>query len=315
MSIFNIFKKSKKEDSPPVAEEKKQPKESFISKAVGNIFSQKKLDSNTLEELEEALIQTDISLNSAQKLIKTLSERKFDKNIDGDQIKEHLKKEILKILAKSDKKLDFGNSEKKLKTLIFNGVNGSGKTTTIGKIAFNLTNDGKKVLIAACDTYRAGAADQLEIWAKRSGCKMIRAEKEGQDPASVAFKSLQKAKEGNYDFLLIDTAGRLQNKKNLMEELKKINNVLQKIDPNAPDENILVLDGTIGQNAKNQMEVFDEIVNITGLIITKLDGTAKGGIAVALVDEFNKPIYAIGKGEKIEDLQEFDANSYVDELV
>ena len=318
MALFNFFKKSKKEglkEEPQIVEEKKQPKESFLAKAINNIFSQKKLDSQTLENLEEALLQADISFNSCQKLIKSLSEKKFDKNIDSTLIKTHLKQEILKILAKSNKKLNLSSSDKKPKVIIFNGVNGSGKTTTIGKVAFNLTQDGKKVLISACDTFRAGAADQLEVWAKRSNCELVRAQKDGQDPASVAFQALKKAQEEDYDFLLIDTAGRLQNKKNLMEELKKVNNVLQKIDQNAPDENILVLDGTIGQNAKSQMQVFNEIVNITGIIITKLDGTAKGGIAVTLVDEFEKPIYAIGKGEKIEDLQEFDANEYVDELI
>lgn len=311
--MFNFFKKSKKPEEEKL--EEKQSKPSFLSKTIGSIFSQRKLDAKTLEELEEALIQADISFNSCQKILSEISSQKFDKNIDEDQIRSHLKQQILKILNKSTKKLDLTNSDKKPKTLIFNGVNGSGKTTTIGKIAFNLTGDGKKVLIAACDTFRAGAADQLEIWANRSNCEIVRADKEGQDPASVAFKALQKAKQENYDFLLIDTAGRLQNKKNLMDELGKINNVLKKIDENTVDENILVLDGTIGQNAKSQMEVFNEVVNLTGLIITKLDGTAKGGIAITLVDEFEKPIYAIGKGEKIEDLVEFDAQSYLDELI
>ncbi len=313
--MFNFFKKSKPKEISEENTREKPKQQSFLSKTIGSIFSQKKLDAKTLEQLEEALIQADISFNSCQKILAELSSKKFDKNIDEEQIRQHLKQQILKILAKSSKKLDLNESNKKPKTLIFNGVNGSGKTTTIGKIAFNLTNDGKKVLIAACDTYRAGAADQLEIWANRSNCEIVRADKEGQDPASVAFKALQKAKQENYDFLLIDTAGRLQNKKNLMDELGKINNVLKKIDENAVDENILVLDGTIGQNAKSQMEVFNEVVNITGLIITKLDGTAKGGIAITLVDEFQKPIYAIGKGEKIEDLQEFDAVKYVNALL
>ncbi len=311
--MFSFFKKSKTKEESLDQEKPKQP--SFLSKTIGSIFSQRKLDAKTLEELEEALIQADISFNSCQKILSDLSSQKFDKNIDENEIRNHLKQQILKILNKSTKKLDLTSSDKKPKTLIFNGVNGSGKTTTIGKIAFNLTSDGKKVLIAACDTFRAGAADQLEIWANRSNCEIVRADKEGQDPASVAFKALQKAKQENYDFLLIDTAGRLQNKKNLMDELGKINNVLKKIDENAVDENILVLDGTIGQNAKSQMEVFNEVVNLTGLIITKLDGTAKGGIAITLVDEFEKPIYAIGKGEKIDDLVEFDAQSYLDELI
>ena len=199
--MFNFFKKSKKPQSQPESNIEEKPQISFLAKAIGGIFSQKKLDAKTLEELEEALIQTDISFSSCQKLISGLSDKKFDKNIDEDKIRQHLKQEILKILAKSTTKLDLGGSEKKPKTLIFNGVNGSGKTTTIGKIAFNLTQDGKKVLIAACDTYRAGAADQLEVWANRSNCDILRGEKEAQDPASVACKALQKAQDENYDFL------------------------------------------------------------------------------------------------------------------
>ena len=176
-------------------------------------------------------------------------------------------------------------------------------------------NQNKKILIAACDTFRAAAAEQLEIWAKKVGCEIIMPQKEGEDPASVAYRAFDFAQKNNYEVLLIDTAGRLQNKQNLMDELKKINTVLKKIDASAPHENLLILDATIGQNAKVQMEVFDQIVGITGLIITKLDGSAKGGIVVSIAKKFAKPIYAIGVGEKSEDLQEFDAEIFARSLL
>ncbi len=316
MGFFNIFKK-KNQEVKEAQQEQQAPtpaKKSFLSSAIDNIFNNKKLDTNSIEELEEVLLQADISFNTCQKILSEISSTKFNKNISQEQIKDHLAQQILKIATQSDKKLDFSSSQS-TKTIVFNGVNGSGKTTTIGKIAHNLSQDGKKVLIAACDTFRAGAADQLASWAKRSNCELIRADKEGQDPASVAFKALKQAKEENYDFLLIDTAGRLQNKKNLMQELEKIKNVIKKFDPEAPHENILVIDGTIGQNAKSQTEIFDEIVGISGIIITKLDGSAKGGIAISLIDEFKKPIYAIGMGEKISDLQEFDPQKYGENLI
>jgi fused signal recognition particle receptor len=178
-----------------------------------------------------------------------------------------------------------------------------------------LADEGKSVMIGACDTFRAAATEQLKVWATRANCQIIEALKDGEDPASVAHRSLVEAKKQNIDVLLIDTAGRLQNKQNLMDELQKINKVLQKIEPNAPHENILVLDATNGQNARTQLEIFDKIVGISGLIITKLDGTAKGGILVSLAGQFQKPIYAIGVGEKIEDLQEFDATDFAKNIV
>ena len=199
--------------------------------------------------------------------------------------------------------------------LIVNGVNGAGKTTTIGKIAQNLKNQNKKVLISACDTFRAGATAQLEVWANRVGCEIILPLKEGEDSASVAYRSLDYATKNNFDVLLIDTAGRLQNKKNLMDELQKISKVLKKIDAHAPHENLLILDATTGQNARSQLEIFNEVIGITGLIITKLDGSARGGVVVGLAQKFQKPIYAIGVGEKIEDLQEFNASEFSKNLV
>ncbi len=253
---------------------------------------------------------SDIGTNATFEIINDLRKEKFSKQVDENEIKLFLAKYIENILTPCQKTLDF-ESQSKPKIMIFNGVNGSGKTTTIGKIAKTLSNNNKKVVIGACDTFRAAAADQLKVWANRANCQIITADKDGQDPASVAYKALDEAKKIGADILLIDTAGRLQNKQNLMDELRKINNVLRKIeDDEEAYENILVLDSTIGQNSKNQLKVFDEIINISGLIMTKLDGSAKGGVLVALTKEFNKPIYAIGVGERIEDLQEFSAQDF-----
>lgn len=304
--MFNFFSKSK------VAEESN--KKSKISTAISQIFSHKKLDSEIIDELEESLILADVGVEVATKIVSEFSQKKFHKNITVEEVREFLSIEIEKILLPCQKALDL-SLEAKPKVIIFNGVNGAGKTTTIGKIAFNLKNQNQKVVIAACDTFRAAASQQLEVWAKRAECEIIAATKDGEDPAAVAHRALNFAKNSGADFLLVDTAGRLQNKQNLMDELKKINTVLKKIDVSAPHENLLILDATIGQNAKQQLEVFNQIVGITGLVVTKLDGSAKGGILVALADKFKKPIYAIGLGEKIEDLQEFDAKSFAKSLV
>lgn len=285
-----------------------------ISAAIAQIFTHKKLDAQTLEELEETLILSDMGSEVAASLIQNLKEKKFEKNIDENEIKNFLSAEIEKILKPCQASLKLDESIKP-QVIIFNGVNGAGKTTTIGKVAANLKNQNKKILIAACDTFRAAASQQLEVWAKRVGCEIILPQKEGEDPAAIAYRAFDFAKKNNFDVLLIDTAGRLQNKQNLMDELKKINSVLKKIDAAAPHENLLILDATIGQNARVQMEVFNQIVGITGLVITKLDGTAKGGIVVALAQKFRKPIYAIGIGEKIEDLQEFNAANFSKNLV
>lgn len=306
MALFSFFSKAKAGDE--VA------KSSKISSAITQIFSHKKLDSEIIDELEESLILADLGTETAMKIIADFKVKKFHKNITTEEVKNFLSDEIEKILLPCQKALELGGSVKP-KVIIFNGVNGAGKTTTIGKVAFNLKNQGQKVVIAACDTFRAAASQQLEVWAKRADCEIVSAIKDGEDPAAVAHRALNFAKENGADFLLVDTAGRLQNKQNLMDELKKVNTVLKKIDPTAPHENLLILDATIGQNAKQQLEVFNQIVGITGLVITKLDGSAKGGIVVALADKFKKPIYAIGLGEKIEDLQEFDAKNFAKSLV
>jgi fused signal recognition particle receptor len=301
--MFSFFSKSKISGTT-----------SKIATAISQIFTHKKLDDETLEELEEALIINDVGSEATKEIITNLKKNHFEKNISDSEIKEFLSGEILKILRPCQKTLQI-KSDKKPQVIIFNGVNGAGKTTTIGKIAANLKKQNQKILIAACDTFRAAATQQLEVWAKRVDCEIILPQKENEDPASVAFRALDYAKKNGFDILLIDTAGRLQNKQGLMEELRKINVVLKKLDDSAPHENLLILDGTTGQNAKIQMEVFDKIVNISGLVVTKLDGSTKGGIVVALAKNFAKPIYAIGVGEKIEDLQEFNAESFSRNLV
>ncbi len=307
MSFLNIFSKSKITDQLKQSSAK-------ISSSLKQIFTHRKIDDNVLDELEEALISADIGPSVSKNIIQQFREKKFEKNISEDEIKKFLAQEIAAILKFCEKKLNLDDATKP-NVVIFNGINGVGKTTTIGKVAHNLTKQGKKVLIAACDTFRAAACEQLQIWATRNNCEIISALKDGEDPAAVAFRAYDFAKKNNFDVVLIDTAGRLQNKQNLMDELKKINNVLKKIDVKAPHENLLILDATIGQNAKNQLEIFNQIVGISGLVITKLDGSAKGGIVVALANQFKTPIYAIGVGEKIEDLQEFNAVDFANNLV
>ena len=307
MSFLKIFSKSKIED-------KLQKSSNSFSAKISQIFTSKKLDSETLEELEDLLLISDVGGKTTNKIIDDLKNQKFNKEITDLEIKEFLRGQIVKILQPCQKTLAI-DSNLKPQVIIFNGVNGVGKTTVIGKISKSLSDSGKKVVIGACDTFRAGATNQLKIWAERSNCEIVTAQKEGEDPASVAYKSLNKANEINADVLLIDTAGRLQNKQNLMDELKKINNVLKKIKADAPHNNILVLDATSGQNAKTQLEIFNQMVGIDGIIINKLDGTAKGGILIALAEEFKKPIHAIGIGEKIEDLQEFNAEDFAQNLI
>jgi len=307
MSFFKIFSKSKVDNKLDSSSKK-------LSTSLTQIFTHKKIDDEVLDELEETLITSDMGVSVASKIVDELRQKKFKKDIQKQEIKDFLKDEIAKILKPCEKTLDLADSNSP-KVLIFNGVNGAGKTTTIGKIAQNLKSQNKKVLIAACDTFRAAAAQQLEVWANRVGCEIVMPLKEAEDPAALAYRSLDLAIKDNYDVLLIDTAGRLQNKQNLMDELKKITKVLKKLDDSAPHENLLILDSTTGQNAKSQLQIFNEIIGITGLIITKLDGSAKGGIVVALAQEFQKPIYAIGVGEKLEDLQEFSAGDFSAGLV
>lgn len=308
MSFFKLFSKSKITDQLKNSSQK-------LSQAISQIFTHKQLDKQTLEELEETLILNDLGSDFASEIVNNLKAQKFEKNIDLTTIKNFLANQIEQILKPCEGSIIINDTLKKPQVIVFNGVNGAGKTTTIGKIAFNLKNQNKKVVIAGCDTFRAGASSQLEIWAKRAECEIILATKEGEDPASVAYRALDYAQKNNFDVLLIDTAGRLQNKQNLMDELKKINNVIKKLDESAPHYNILIVDATIGQNSKIQTEIFNKTVGIDGIIITKLDGSAKGGVLVAISKIFSKPIYAICIGEKIEDLQEFDAREFSQKLV
>jgi fused signal recognition particle receptor len=278
-----------------------------------SIFSSKKLEREQIEELEDLFISADVGTEFTAKIINSISKSKFNKNINFEEVKKILSEQISKLLTPVEKKLEI-KSHQKPYIIVFNGVNGAGKTTTIGKISHLLKNEGKKILIASCDTFRAAANEQLKVWAERSGSEVVEASKDGEDPSAVAFRSVKKAIDENFDVLLIDTAGRLQNKKGLMEELAKINRIIKKAGGKDSDENILVIDARNGQNIINQISIFDKYINITGLVITKLDGTAKGGILLAITEKFSKPIYAVGVGEKVEDLREFNAKEFAEGL-
>lgn len=285
---------------------------SKIADGIDKIFYHKKLDTQTLNELEELLITADITPLVATELVNHLRSLKFSE-VTPAIIKSKLAEFIVAIFNKTSELLEL--QDKKLNVILVCGVNGSGKTTTIGKLATLYASQGKKVAIAACDTFRAAAVSQLSSWATKSGAMFITGE-ESADPASVAYLSMQSALDNDIDILFVDTAGRLHNHKNLMDELGKIIRVIKKIDPLAPHHSILVIDATTGQNVYNQIEQFKAVANITGLIITKLDGTAKAGVVVGAVQKFTLPIHFIGIGEKIDDLKPFDpvlfANSLVD---
>lgn len=284
-----------------------------ISTGISDIFTKKKLDQETLDELEELLITSDIGPKTSAEIIENFAKGRFGKDISDEEVKQALSEEIEKILAPYTKKLE-PETDIKPFTIMFVGVNGTGKTTTIGKLGLRYNNEGKNITIAACDTFRAAAVEQLETWANRSGARFFKGENQA-DPASVAYRAFENAKNNNSDIVMIDTAGRLQNKSGLMEELAKISRVLKKHGEELPHETILVLDATTGQNAISQAETFKEVANITGIIITKLDGSAKGGIIVAIADKLKLPIYAVGVGESIEDLKEFNAKDFADALV
>ncbi|WP_342267859.1 signal recognition particle-docking protein FtsY [Candidatus Tisiphia endosymbiont of Empis tessellata] len=283
-----------------------------ISSGIDQIFYKKKLDEQTLNELEELLISADITASVAIELVDKLRAIKFDKEVSGLVIKEQLADIIGQLLVKTSK--NFELHDKKLNVILVCGVNGSGKTTTIGKLASIYRRQGKKVAIAACDTFRAAAVSQLSSWADKSGSMFITGE-ESAEPASVAYLAMQSSIKNDVDVLFIDTAGRLHNKKNLMEELAKIIRVIKKIDDTAPHHSILVIDATTGQNVYNQVEQFTAIANITSLIVTKLDGTAKAGVVVGVVQKFALPVYFLGVGEKVDDLKPFDPAAFASSLV
>lgn len=284
-------------------------KTSFDEK-INNVFSNfRKVDEELLEELEEVLIMSDVGTETSLKIIENLRERVKKENIkDEEEVKRALKEIIKEILDKEDSKLKLETTPS---IILVVGVNGVGKTTSIGKIANRIKKDGKKVIVAAADTFRAAAVEQLEIWANRVGCEIVKKE-EGADPASVVYDAIAKAKEEKADVLICDTAGRLHNKKYLMDELEKIKKVIDRELPNASKETLLVLDATTGQNAIMQVKAFKETVDITGLVLTKLDGTAKGGVVIGIVQENNLPIKFIGVGEQIDDMEVFNSTEFVD---
>ena len=285
---------------------------SKLSEGINNIFSKSRLDDSSLEELEELLILSDMSYETSQKIIAEFSKEKFEQQVSPEIVKKSLAAKIEKIIETAEyAKYEY---EHKPVVIMVCGVNGNGKTTSLGKLAHFFQKDSKKVLIAACDTFRAAATSQLKIWGERNKVDVITGD-DNSDPASVAFRAYDMARNNKIDILLIDTAGRLQNKSNLMEELAKICRVIKKIDEQAPHEIILVLDATTGQNAHSQLQTFKEYVNVSSLIITKLDGTAKAGVVVSLIDKFKLPIYAIGVGEKIDDLQKFSAKDFANNLL
>jgi fused signal recognition particle receptor len=287
---------------------------SSFSDGMKNLVVKKKIDEETLNKIEEFLIMSDVGVDVADEIRKIISEKKILPNQDSImQVNQILLNYIEKLMNPLEKEI-LNNENVGTKVFLIAGVNGVGKTTTIGKLGKILKKNNKKIIFAAADTFRAAAIEQLENWSKKIDVKIIKSET-GSDPASVAFKALEFAIKNNFDYVLIDTAGRLQNKKNLMEEYKKISNVTKKIDPNSPHEVLLILDATTGQNALIQVEEFQKIAPITGIIMTKLDGTAKGGILIALAKKFNLPIIALGLGEKEDDLQIFNSKDFAKALI
>ena len=286
---------------------------SNINDKFNNVFSTfRKVDEELLEELEETLIMSDIGMETSIQIIDQLRQKIKKENIkDVEAVKDALKQIIQKIMDENDKSLTLNT---KPSVLLVIGVNGVGKTTSIGKIANSLKKQNKKVLMAAADTFRAAAVEQLEIWSNRVGCDIVKKE-EGADPASVVFDAIKKAKESNADVLICDTAGRLHNKKYLMDELYKIQKVIEKEMPDADKEVFLVIDATTGQNAISQVKAFKEVAPITGLVLTKLDGTAKGGVVIGIVNENKIPVKFIGVGETIDDMEIFNSKDFVDAII
>lgn len=284
-----------------------------INEKINNVFSTfRKVDEDLLEELEEALIMSDVGMETSEKIISELRDKiKKEKIEDAEDVKNALKNIIKEILDSVDSSL---NLETTPSIILVVGVNGVGKTTSIGKIANRLKKDGKKVVIAAADTFRAAAVEQLEIWANRAGCDIVKRH-EGSDPASVVYDAIKVTKEKNADVLICDTAGRLHNKKYLMDELIKIKKIVDRELPDASKEVLMVLDATTGQNAILQVKAFKETVDINGLILTKLDGTARGGAVIGIVSENEMPIKFIGVGEQIDDMEKFDSTDFVNALI
>jgi len=286
---------------------------SRLAQGIGDLFTKRKLDDAALEELEELLIGADFGVATATKVTARLSRSRFDQEISPEEIKQALAEEIAEILAPVARPLAL-DPAKKPHVVLMVGVNGSGKTTTIGKLANYYRGQGLKVTMVAADTFRAAAVEQLKVWGERTGTPVV-AGPQGSDAAGLAFDALSQSASRGDDLLLIDTAGRLQNKTDLMAELQKMIRVLKKQDPTAPHDVLLVLDSTVGQNAHAQVEIFKELVQVSGLVMTKLDGTARGGVVVALAEKFGLPVHAIGVGEGADDLRPFEAAAFARSLV
>lgn len=314
MSWKSFFTRQKKQD---LDEGLEKTKKSFFSKIASTVAGKSKVDEEVLDDLEEVLVSSDVSVKTTLKIIERLEERvKNDKYVGVSELNEILKSEISEMLSENNVEdvASFDTpSKNEPHVVMVVGVNGVGKTTTIGKLAHQFKNNGKKVVLGAADTFRAAAVEQLTIWSERVGVPIVK-QQMGSDPASVAFDTLQSAKASNADVVLIDTAGRLHNKVNLMNELTKIKNVMQKVIPSAPHEILLVLDGSTGQNAIEQAEQFLKATEVNALAITKLDGTAKGGVLIGISDQFKIPIKYIGVGEKVDQLQLFNRNAFIEAL-
>jgi len=299
MGIFNKFKIGFKKTA------------STFTSGLKDIIVKKEIDDKTLDQIEEYLIQSDVGLTAAAEIKQIIAQEKIDPKNDIINEVSLILKDYITTLMKPLENESFFNKKEKLNVVLVSGVNGVGKTTTIGKIGKILKFNGSKVMFSACDTFRAAAIEQLESWANKIDIQITKSS-QGSDPASIAYKAIEEAIKGDFNHVLIDTAGRLQNKKNLMEEYKKIASVTKKIDPDAPHDVILVLDATSGQNVISQVEEFNKIIPITSLVMTKLDGTAKGGILLALAKKYKLPIIALGLGEKEDDLQIFNAEKFAE---
>ncbi len=281
---------------------------SALGGGISGIFARRKLDAETLQDLEDILIQADLGVDMAMRITDRIGKGRYDKGIGPEEVKAILAEEVARVLKPVEQPFEIDPETRPFVVLVV-GVNGSGKTTTIGKLAAIARNEGHSVMLVAGDTFRAAAVEQLGVWARRTGADFI-SRGTGADPAALAFDAMREAREKGTDIVFIDTAGRLQNKKGLMEELAKIVRVLKKTDESAPHAVLLVLDATTGQNAMSQTEVFREVAGVTGLVMTKLDGTARGGILAAIAEKHKLPVHAIGVGEKISDLQPFDAEAF-----
>lgn len=317
MGLFDFFNKAGKESKETLDKGLEKTKEGFFSKITRSLVGKSKVDDEYLDELEEILISSDVGVETTLKIIARLEKRiEQDKYINADELHQILKNEIKELLAENDNahvNFKFTESAPKPYVIMVVGVNGVGKTTTIGKLSNRFKNSGLKVMLGAADTFRAAAVDQLRIWASRVGVDITYKDM-GSDPAAVAFSALQEAVEKNADVCIIDTAGRLHNKINLMNELSKIKRVMDKVIPGAPHEILLVLDGSTGQNAFEQAKQFSEATEINALAITKLDGTAKGGVVIGISDQLKVPVKYIGVGEGVNDLQLFDKDTFIDSL-